>query len=301
MPRRPLRARPPRALALALTLALGAGVGGCKKSSDGGSAAPGAGGASASATDGVALRYKSGAFKLKQDARISVTMSGGGQSGSFAVDAVGLLDVSDQGGKLKVAHSVVEVRDVKMEGALKPEPKDGKAPPDPKAELLKATGATLIDLRGAPDAEGTTALAENKKDGPKGDFDDLGDFLGLPQLPEPTLTLGKPVKQEKREEQTIGGSLKIPTDEESTYTLLKVEEVGGRRLAEVKIESESSGAVEAQGGMISIDSVAEGVIVFDLATQLPVRVHIEQTQTFAFGNQGGGESRVVIDATFEPA
>jgi len=112
--------------------------------------------------------------------------------------------------------------------------------------------------------------------------------------------LGKPVKHEKQEDQAFGG-LKIPTEEEATYTLVKIDQVDGRRLAEIKFESDSSGATETQGQLISIDGIAEGVIIFDLDAQLPVRVHIEQTQNFSFGNQGGGESRVVIDATYEPA
>lgn len=302
MLRRPLVTRLRLVHVLALGLALAGGAVSCKKSSDGGSASPGGegGGGGSAASAGVTMRYKPGAFKLKQNAVISVSI-GGAQSGSFKVDAVGLLDVSDQAGKLKVAHSILEVRDVKLEGVLRPQPKDGKAPPDPKTEILKATGASLVDLRGETDVPGTKALPENKKEaGQDDDFSALGDFLGLPQLPEPALTVGKPLKQEKQEEQTLGGTLKIPTDEETTYTLVKIDEVDGKRLAELKIESESSGATEAQGTTISVDSVTEGTIVFDLVTQLPVKVHIEQTQNFSFGSQGSGESRVVIDSTYEP-
>jgi hypothetical protein len=291
-------------LLLALTMITGASAldAGCKKPADDGSSAPGeGGGAKAPKTGELLLRYKAGAFSLKENAKISVTFTAG-QTGSFSVDATGLLEVSDQGGKLKVAHKILEVRDLKMEGAMKPEAKDGKPPPDPKEALLKATGASLVDLRGETDAPGTKALAENKKEPGKedDDFAGVGDFLGLPQLPEPALVLGKPVKHEKQDEQAMGG-LKIPTEEEATYTLLKIDQVDGRRLAEIKFESESSGAVETQGQLISIDGLSEGTIVFDLDAQLPVRVHIEQTQNFSFGSQGSGESRVVIDATYEPA
>ena len=54
------------------------------------------------------------------------------------------------------------------------------------------------------------------------------------------------------------------------------------------------------GGLLSVDQLAEIVLVFNLDDQLPVSMHVEQTSNFAFGSQGGGETRVVIDATFSP-
>lgn len=300
------RRSPLRAL-LVLTLGLGLGgpsllVSGCGKKGSGDSTAPGgAGGGSDAKGQGEAMRYGAEARKLKQSTTVSLTLSGP-QSGSMKADIVGVLDVTGSGAdKLKVAYSIAEVRDFTLSGALAPKPKEGEEPKDLKAELAKAAGAEIVDLRGVTDEDATKALAENKK-GDDSIGESVGEFLGLPQLPEPALTAGAPIKKEKEDTIALGGSLKIPVDEESTYTLIAVRDEGGKKVAEIKFESEASGAVDAPqgGGMITVDTASEGTIFFNLDDKIPVRVHIEQTQSFGFGDQGG-ESQIVIDSTYEPA
>lgn len=301
--RSPLRAL----LVVSLGLALGgpslATLSGCGKKADGGgTTTPGDGpGGGAAQGQGTALRYAPGAVKLKQSTTVSLTVSGG-QSGSMKADLVGVLDVSGSAAdKLKVAYSIAEVRDFTLSGVLAPKPKEGEAPKDLKAELAKAAGAEIIDLRGVTDEAATKALPENKREA-ESISDSVGEFLGLPQLPEPALAPGVAVKKEKEDTVALGGSLKIPVDEESTYTLVKISDEGGKKIAEIKFESESSGAVDAPqgGGMITVDSASEGTIFFNLDDKVPVRMHVEQTQNFAFGDQGG-ETQIVIDATYEPA
>ncbi|MCA9635832.1 MAG: hypothetical protein KC420_07345 [Myxococcales bacterium] len=294
------RALPALAL-LSLVLAAPA----CKKPAEGGSDAPGGDGASSGQvkSDEVMLRYKAdAAAKLRESGRLEVRLSGP-QSGSMIADVAGNIELSQGGdGKLKVAYAVDEVREITLSGVFEPKPKEGEAPKDPKEELLKAKGAKLVDLRGETDEAGTKALAENKKPEGEGDMTGgLGDILGLPELPEVGLKLGQAVKREVEKQEDLGG-LKIPMDEESTYTLVKIDDSSGKRLAEVKIEKEGSGATELPqgGGLLSVDQLAEIVLVFNLDDQLPVSMHVEQTSNFAFGSQGGGETRVVIDATFSP-
>ena len=83
---------------------------------------------------GVVLRYKPGAAKIKEDLKVSFTASGGGQGGEMKADITGLLDLTDAGtDKLKVAYSILDVRQFELSGGMKPEPKDerGSWPPGP--------------------------------------------------------------------------------------------------------------------------------------------------------------------------
>jgi len=304
--------RPRRLLRFSTALALlGAlGLGACKKSAD--SAGPGGAGSDAvNPGGGVVLRYKPGAAQLKEDLKVSFSASGGGQGGEMKADITGLLDIADAGAnKLKVAFSVLEVRQFELTGGMKPEAKDGKPVPDLKAKLQEAKGARVIDLQGETDKAATKALPENapKKEGEKADDFDMssfGSFLGLPsEMPKDGLVAGKPVKVSKEEKENVFG-LEIDMETETTYTLVKVDDSSGKRLAEIKIESESSGAKEmSQGGksiMLSLDVASESTLVFNLDDQIPVSNRLQSTQNFSAGSEGGGEFRIAIDATYAPA
>lgn len=280
----------------------------CKKSEAGPSDAPGGAAAESDAPKAGELRlsYKPGA-KLKESGKLTIQLSGS-QAGDLTVDLVGTLDITDSGNDtLKVAYKVDEVRDVSYSGVFKPTPKEGETPKDPKEALLSSSGARIIDLVGNPDKDATKALPENKKpegegegQGSDGASDSVGEFLGLPELPEVGLKLGEPVTREKEDTQDLGG-LKIPMDIESIYTLIKIDESSGKRLAEISIETEGSGAIEFPngGGLLSIDQISEVNLIFNLDDQLPVSLHVEQTTAFSAGSQGGGETQVKIDATFE--
>jgi hypothetical protein len=294
--------------ALALLGALGLGA--CKKSAD--SAGPTSSGADTqTAGGGVVLRYKPGANQIKEDLKVSFSASGGGQGGEMKADLTGLLDLSDAGtDKLKVAYSILDVRQFELSGGMKPEPKDGKPVPDLKAKLKEAKGARIIDLLGETDKAATKALPENapKKEGEAKDELDIssfGSFLGLPsEMPKDGLVEGKPVKVSKEEKENVFG-LEIDMETETTYTLVKVDNSSGKRLAEIKIDSESSGAKEmSQGGksmMLSLDVTSESTLVFNLDDQLPVSNTLASTQNFSAGSEGGGEFRVNLSATYAPA
>lgn len=299
--------------ALALLGALGLGslsLAGCKKSAntvspDGGPSSDGG----ATAGGGIVLRYKPAASKLKEDLNVTFTMSGGGQNGTMKADITGLLDISPSGAeRLRVGFSVLDVRAFELTGAMKPEPKDGKPVPDLKAKLLTATGARVINLLGDADDAATKALPENSKkadDKDELDMSSFGSFLGLPpEMPTAGLVEGTPLKVSKEEKENFFG-FEIDMETETTYTLVKIDTSSGKRVADIKVESESSGAKEmSQGGktmMLSIDIASEATIAFNLDDQLPVRTHIESTTNFSAGSEGGGESRIIMDATYAPA
>ncbi len=299
----------PSSTALALVGALGLGslsLTACKKSAD---TAVADGGGGAPVAGGVTLRYKSAPLKLKENLTVDFTLSGG-QTGGMKADMTGLLDITPSGAeRLRVGFSVLEVRALDFLGAMKPEPKDGKPVPDFKANMLAAKGARIVDLLGDADKAATKALPENapKKEGEPVDENDMssfGSFLGLPSdMPKDGLVEGKPVKVSKEDKESFFG-IEIDMEVETTYTLVKVDNSSGKRIADIKIESESSGAKEmSMGGqtrMFSVEVASESLVVFNLDDQLPVRSHIESTSSFSAG-QEGGETRVVMDATYEPA
>ena len=295
--------------ALALLGALGLGA--CKKSADSAGPTNSASDAATPAGGGVVLRYKPGPTKIKEDLKVSFVASGGGQGGEMKADITGILDVSDASpDKLRVAFSILDVRQFELTGGMKPTPKDGKPVPDLNAKLKEAKGARIIDLLGETDKAATKALPENaaKKEGAPPDELDMssfGSFLGLPsELPKDGLVEGKPVKVSKEEKENVFG-LEIDMETETTYTLVKVDNSSGKRLAEIRIESESSGAKEmAQGGkniMLSLDVTSESTLIFNLDDQLPVKNTLASTQNFSAGSEGGGEFRVNLDATYAPA
>jgi hypothetical protein len=301
------RPRLPRLpLALALLAALAAPA--CKKAPTAGTDGPGAG--TTPAGSGLLLRYKPGPARLKETLTASFVASGGGGGGEMKADVTGLLEISDAApGKLKVAFSVTEVRSFELLGGMKPEAKDGQPVPDLKAKLLAARGARVVDLLGDADKDATKALPENapKKQGEEDPFDmsSFGSFLGLPpELPKEPLAEGTPLKVKKEEKESLFGALEIDMETETTYTLVKIDSSSGKRVAEIKIDSESSGANEiSQGGkstMVSLDVTSEGTIWFNLDDQIPVRSHLEATQAFSAGPQGG-DFRIVLDSSYEPA
>lgn len=292
--------RLPTRSALVLALLGALGVAACEKTPATATNSPSEGGATQGG--GTVLAYKAAPAKLKQNVQVSVTNSGV-FAGSIKFDATGLLAVSDAGGgKLKVDYSMLEVRSVETTGQMTPKPKEGEPAPDLKARLLTGKGARVVDLQGKLDADATKALPENAKqdkDGP-GVGALVGTFLGLPQdLPIAAMKEGEEVKLSKQETEDFNG-LKLDMDIDLKYTLVKIDASSGKRLAELKIESEGSGAQESGQMQVSLNTSSESTVVLDLDSQLPVRAHVEVTQAGEAQKQTF-EVRFVVDATYETA
>jgi len=308
--------RPARALLGALSLLLLAPLG-CDKGEGPASATPGAGGGSPAKGSGVVLRYAAAAKKLTQTTTFEFTSSGGGQYGEMKLELVAGIELVPEGDKLKVLWAIRELPKVELKGNLEPKAEAGKpAPPDPKTVLLaRGKGAFVTDLLGEGDEDATKALAENEADRKKGEEvrkaieearaaskDPPADaqewaagaqlvglvsgVFNLPGLPEAGLKPGKKLTVEKEEETPLGeGGPVLPIESETTYLLVKVDEAGGKKIAEVAIESEASGATEMQGGMLVVDQATEATLLFDLDAGLPVELKVTTTQSFSFGEQ----------------
>jgi len=289
--------RSAQTLLLGLCLAV---AGGCDKPEPA-AAAPGGQGAvpavPGAQADTVAFQYKAGTQSLKQNAKVTFVVSGG-QSGEMAADFTALLGMSDAGGSIKVNYSVAELRDLKLTGALQPKPK-GDEPADPSAKFKALTGASIVSVSGKVDKDKTKALPENAKHAPG--MRQFVECFRLPELPEQPLAMGVPVTVEEEEEIDFMGGMKMPTESESIFTLVSVDDSTGKRLATIKVEGETSGALEhPQAGMISLESSEEHTLIFNLDDQVPVSITAEATQSMTFGSQGGAEFSYSLNGTYEP-
>ncbi len=301
-----------------------------------GTKTPGAEGGEGAKVSGNLLRYASKPVALRQTTHYELKVSGGGQFGEAKADVVGTLKLEPKGSdKILARWKIDEVKLLELSGALEPKAEEGHPPPpDVKKVLLeRGTGQFVSDLRGEVDEEATKALPENaakrkareerrkkleevgkdeaKRKDPEvqkllqaaGEDQALGMFAGVFQLftlPEAGLEVGKPVTVEKEEEVDLPTGTKLPMEEETVYELVRIDDSGGTRIAEVTVEVEASGAVEFQGGMLVVDQSTDATLLFDLDQGVPVSVEIETGQSFSVGEQGQ-EVTTIVRSEFEPA
>jgi hypothetical protein len=119
-------------------------------------------------------------------------------------------------------------------------------------------------------------------------------------LPADGLPIGKAVTTKEEEElQLFDGGPKMPTETETTYTLVKIDSSGAKRIAEVQFESVTSGATETQMGVLSLESTTEGTMLFDIDGHVPVSIDLTSSQAFTSGSEQMFESTTLIKSTFE--
>ncbi|HET6582480.1 MAG TPA: hypothetical protein VFG69_03510 [Nannocystaceae bacterium] len=310
------------AVRLGLVLSLVASLSSCGPK--GGSKHPDSGGGAGGAGkgDGVALRYAAAPLQLEQTGQFDSTARARGEYNSIAAKYTVGLALTPAGDKVKVVWSFADIGTLDLQGSLAPKP--GAA--DPKAEMLRlGKGAYLVDLRGEVDEDASRALPENEARRKQVDalskqaeeaekagkpFEAPGlalmqtarAMVSLPVLPEQGLTVGKPVVITEEEElQLAEGGPKMPTETETKYTLVKIDSSGAKRIAEVQFETVTSGALETQMGLLSLESTTEGTMLFDLDGHAPLSFHATTNQTFASGSEQVFENTIVVNSTFEAA
>ncbi len=289
----------------------------CEKTGTSNKPGDGAGGAGGGATTAgdIALRYKAGSAKLKQTGKFDMNTSGGGQFGEAVLEYTATLELAGQGENIKVNWSFADVSKLEVKGMFE----DKSGGDDPKAFLVaEGKGAFLVDALGKLDDKGTEALAENaarrdrfkkleadaKASGkePKTSAGEnilaMADgMVALPDLPSQGLSVGKSVTVEDEDEAQIGGIV-LPSETETKYTLVKIDESGGQRIAELQIEAVTSGAAEMGQGMLSVDMTTEGTMLFDIDAGIPVSYKLTRSQSFAFG-PNTFETMTILEAAFE--
>lgn len=290
----------------------------CTSSCDkgGGTMSPGDGGAGAgkAAAGEVVLRYTLAAGKLSQAGKFDLNTTGGGQFGVATLEYTAALEMAPQGDKLKVAWALLEIGKLEAKGMFE----DTEGGEDPKAFLVaEGKGAFLVDAFGKLDEKASEGLPENAarrarfekleadakaaggevKTGSGIKILALADsMVAFPDLPKVGLVVGKPVVVEEEEDSEMGGIV-LPSETETTYTLVKIDDSGGSRIAEVQIEAVTSGAAEVPGGMLTVDMTTEGSMLFDIDGGLPVSYELTRSQSFAFGDRTF-ESTILLAASF---
>lgn len=289
----------------------------CNK--QGGSTAPGATQGDKAAAGELVIAYADKPIKLKQVGQFDVDTTGAGQFGQLAIAFSAGLEFVPQGDKRKVLWSLSGVDKLDVKGMFA-----GEAGDDPKPMLIElGKGAFVIDAHGEVDDEAATSLEENrarkekfeamtkaaseaakagKQVKPPAGAQVLGmadAMLKLPGLPTKGLTPGKTTVIEDKDEAALG-PMKLPTESETKYTLVKIDDAGGKRIAEIQIEGVTSGALEVQGQMVTVDMSSEGTMLFDIDAGVPVSYQFTTSQAFAFGDQTF-ETTILSKGTYEPA
>ncbi|MBV1860169.1 MAG: hypothetical protein KUG77_17280 [Nannocystaceae bacterium] len=265
---------------------------------------------------GTILRYGASARSLRQVGHLELIQRGAGQYAEAVVDLEAVIAFEPNGDRLEVVWTVSDVTGLELRGALQRE--------DDNAETFLENhgfGAYLSDLRGQ--AEVDPLLPKNVERESKlaairqqiADATAAGEpapiipglqmlsylppLLQLPTLPEEALPLNEPVTVLRQEETELGETgLVLPFDVEVEYTLVRIEDSGGTRLAELVFEATAVGRQEGPGGEIVIESKQHGTLLFDLTRRIPVSYESTRTETIQMG-QFSGETETTLRATWE--
>jgi hypothetical protein len=263
---------------------------------------------------GVELRYAMAPAKLVQTGKFDMSTTGGGVFGEAQLEYTAKLELAPQGEQLKVSWAFANIGKLDAKGMFETKPSE-----DAKGLLVKeGKGAFLIDARGQTDEETSLGLPENaarrkrfeeidklarsgkapKMSGGEQMLAMVEAIIVIPDLPEQGLEVGKTITIAMEEQTELGGTgMMLPTQKETKYTLVKIDESGGKRIAELQVVSASSGAAEEQGVTLTVDATNEGSMLFDLDAKLPVSYRFTRTQSLSDG-QSTFESTMVLEANF---
>lgn len=281
---------------------------------DGDSAGPAA--AEVPSESATILRYDASARTLRQVGHLELIQRGAGQYAEAIVDLQAVIAFEPKGDHLEVVWAVSDVTGLELRGALQRDDDDtdtflethgfgaylsdlrGQAEVDPqlpknveRESKLAAMRQKIVDAtvagKPAPIIPGLQVLSY------------LPPLLQLPTLPEVGLPLNEPVTVNREEETELGETgLVLPFDVEARYTLVRIEESGGTRLAEMVFETNSTGTQDGPGGEIVIESKQRGTLLFDLGRRIPVSYELTRTETIEMG-QFSGETETTLRATWE--
>lgn len=298
------------AIGFALTLSLGA----CDKPK--GTDKPGGeggDGTTATAKEGGAdYQYNAEGFTLSSTVKVKFEISASEGAGAAEMSARSLIEASPEGNNLKVHGKVVELMDYSGSGAMDPEfmakqaEEQGGEAIDIVKELSNSESWMIVNLKGESEPELSKALAENQSGEDQGAARDFGLFA-LPDLPKVDLTEGKAIElpTEEDERQFPFGS--VPVEVDQTWTLRGVSDEGGKRIAELDVMIEGSGATEIQGqggtGMVSTLEESAYTIFFNLDDRIPVKISgysASETTIDAGGQSFSFAVNNEIEASYEP-
>ncbi len=234
------------------------------------------------------------------DGQITVDFSNDSPEGkgSAKIIAKTRLDATPAQAKTKLHGKVVELVEYTGTGSLDAEflkqqmAKNGTPDFDLLASLRTSEEWMIVDSSGELDDEASKALAENAAEKESMGGSDFGLF-NLPDLPTVGLELGKQTKlpTEEKDENMFGQV--IPMEVDRTWTLVSITAAAdgsGHQIAQLQVISESSGAVELEGGqgMLAVGQESTFEIAFDIDAKIPVSLSGESMFELSF--EGGGQS-----------
>ena len=269
--------RPLTIATLIFALALGASA--CDKSGET-SSDPGEGGSTqslAKAGTGEAYTYPSEGFTLTSTVKIKFEISSNQGQGAAELSARSLVEGTPHNGAIKIHGQVIELIDYRGSGSMEPEfmkrqaEENGGKAIDIVESLRTAESWMVMDLKGDSDDDATEALAENQNS--DDDDTDFGLFA-LPDLPPVDLEIGQKVVLPTRDDERQLPFGAVPLEIDETWVLRAIDESDGRRIAELDVTIEGSGATTIQGGQgdatVSMFEEAAFTIYYDLDARLPL-------------------------------
>lgn len=276
----------------------------------GGAVEPGA-----PAADGVDLRYGPTYPPLRQLTTVEFTSVGGGAYAEASLTLRSELAMATEGAGLKIDWKIVGVDAIALKGNL--ESADAKAPEGALLELGR--GAYLIDTRGARDAVKTEALPENGPLAKKMAAADqqlaearaagqeeallppavallkiLPELLALPALPGEPLAIGRTWERvENSEIEVAGTGIVLPLETTIRYTLARIDESTGSKVAVVDFSVEDWGGVDTDEGPVELSNKREGSLTLDLAAGVPVTVSFTSEESLVAGEIDFDTTKIV--------
>lgn len=280
------------------------------------SAVPSAAGDAVPSASSIVLRYDAGARTLRQTGHLELIQRGAGQYAEAILDLDASVGIEPKGDRLEVAWKVDDVKALELRGALQQEGDDastflethgvgaylsdlrGQAEDDPELPQNVARESKLADMRQTI-ADATASGQPPPVIPGLQMLSYLPPLLQLPSLPEGALPLNEPITVSRQEETELGDTgLVIPFDVEVKYTLVRIDDSGGTRLAEMVFEATASGSQEGPGGEIVIESEQRGSLLFDLGKKIPVSYESTRTETIEMG-QFSGETETTLRSSWE--
>ena len=290
-----------------------------KTPTTGPTAPPSNGGAAAAeatpAGDTVDLRYGPTYPPLRQLTTVEFTSVGGGAYAEASLTLRSELAMETEGAGLKIGWKIVGVDAMTLKGNLEGTPAKGT-----KGALLElGRGAYMVDTRGARDAAKTAALPENEALTKRVDAaaqelaqarDDgdeeavlppavalleiLPDMLALPALPGEPLEIGRTWERvDSSEIEVAGTGIVLPLETTTRYTLARIDESTGARMAVVDFSVEDWGGVDTDEGPVELSNKREGSLTLDLEARVPVTVSFTSEESLVAGEIDFDTTKIV--------
>jgi hypothetical protein len=246
----------------------------------------------APASAGVELRYA--AQPLVRDVELQLTDTRVGRYVEADVRLTAALEVTAHGPGLRTGWSLSSIDTLALTGTV-------AADEHHKARgllLARGKGVAIGTVYGAIDPAATDAdpinaarLAAMDATAPPAGvllLEVLAELLPLPRLPAGPLAVGERAELAEESETVVvvrGAQLVLPTTTVVRFTLRRIDDHGGTRVAEVLLEEAwlAEPAANAAEPVARLEGRGEGTLLFDLDHGVPVSLALSRTEELVVG------------------